>query len=377
MLFDDQLVGDGSLQPAAFDRDHYVPVILTRQGERLALRELQPNVRKAMTPLFVVHPIDDDPKTGLPKRSPRTHLGLLAKQLAKDWGTRPAFADLRFVKPVELIQDLHPLTWFVLECRKAGLLIAPAMSGAHDPAYRAAAAEVSQQVRSSIAIRLGPEEWPNIGSPLGDGHVLSLLAEAGRPANEVHLIIDLERLSGALDITAAALKPALKAMPHATEWASLSMVGTGMPDGTQEVGQNKVKHIERLEWTLWRSLSGYDYRQPTYGDYGVQSPNPLSDFNPLFMDSSAQLRYTTNSSWYVARGRGLKVHGNGQIHSLAQMIVNEPTVFSGEGFSWGDRWLKNCAEHKDGPGDQRQWRKVTTNHHLTFVVAQIANPHGT
>lgn len=377
MVFDDQLVGDGSLQPPPFDRDHYLPVILTRMGERLAMRELKPEVRSAMTPLFVIHPINNDPKTGTPVRSVEDHLRGLAKQLAKDWGTRPAFADLRWVTPLTPIDGLHPLTWFVLRCRHAGLLISPAVSGSHDPSYRAAAADVSKQVRSSMALRLGPTEWPNIGTPLGDGHILSLLAETGRPPNEVHLMIDLERIAGALDITAAALRPALKSLPHASEWASVSLLGTGMPDNTEEVGRDKAKHIDRSEWTLWRSLTGHDYRLPTFGDYGVQSPNPMSDFNPLYMDSSAQLRYTTTASWYVARGRAIKVNGNSQAHVLAQMIVSEPTVYRGPGFSWGDAWLQDCADYKDGPGDQRQWRKATTNHHLTFVVDQLANLHGT
>lgn len=376
MVFDDQMVGDG-LQPRPFDREQYVPVILTRQGERLAMRELAAGVREGMTPLFVVHPIDTDLDTGAPKRSVADHLGGLARQLAKDWGTRAAFVDVRYVDTSSAIDGRHPLAWFVLECRKAGLLVAPAISGAHDPAYRAAAADVSQEVRTSIALRLGPSEWANIGSPLGNGHVLSLLADAGRPASEVHLIIDVEQLTGSPDITAAALRPALRSLPHATEWASLSMVGTGMPDTTDHIPKDTARHVPRLEWSLWRSLTDHDYRQPVYGDYCVQSPNPMSDFDPRYMQSSAQLRYTATGSWYIARGRSVKATGTGQIHDLAQLIVKEPSVFSGGTFSWGDRWLADCAAHKQGPGSQAVWRKVTTNHHLTFVVDQLANLHGT
>lgn len=146
-----------------------------------------------------------------------------------------------------------------------------------------------------------------------------------------------------------------------------------MPDVTNDVGKHKTKSVDRTEWLIWRSLTEHDYRQPTFGDYCVQSPNPLSDFNPLFMDSAAQLRYTTAAAWCIARGGALKKDGYDQIHGLAAMIGGDPKFYAGEGFSWGDRWLKRCSEREVSAGDQRTWRKATTNHQLTFVVRQLAN----
>ena len=367
---------DGSLQPPPIDRDRYVPALLTRMGERLAMRELSPRTRAAMTPLFVVHPIDDDPETGLPVRSVADHLGKLARQLAKDWGDGPAFVDLRFVDTSQPVDGLHAVSWFVQLCRDAGLLLAPVISGSHDPAYRAAAVDTSRTVGTAIALRLGPSEWPHIGTPLGDGHVLGLLGETGRPPAEVHLIIDIEQLTGAPDVTAAALRPALRSLPHGTEWASLVLIGTGMPNGTREIGRDGERHLPRLEWALWRSLNDRDYRRPTFGDYGVQSPDPITDFDPRYMDSAAQLRYTTANNWYVVRGRAVKASGTGQIHQLAARIVGQPAIYSGETYSWGDGWLSDCASHRVGAGNQGVWRKVTTNHHLTFVVDQLASHHG-
>jgi hypothetical protein len=36
--------------------DHYVPVLLTRRGERTALQNVPDSVQDRITPLFVVHP---------------------------------------------------------------------------------------------------------------------------------------------------------------------------------------------------------------------------------------------------------------------------------------------------------------------------------
>jgi hypothetical protein len=363
----------GPPRPLPFDRTRYVPVILTRQGERLALRELRDPARDAMTPIFVAHPIANEPGTNAPVRSVADHLDRLARALLQDWGTNPAFVDLRFVDTSGPdVDGVHPLTFFVLRCGSGGLSLAPVIAGAHSEAYRAAAVDAATRAGTALAIRLGPTEWPDLGSALGDGHVMGLLSETGRPPEQVHVIMDMEHIPGPTEVVAAALRPALRSLPQLSNWASVTVVGTGMPRDTRAVGPGGDAHVPRLEWTLWRSLSERNVRRPSFGDYGVQHPDPVTDFDPRFMDSAAQLRYTTDHSWYVVRGRALKRHGREQIHDLANRVVSDATVYSGPGFSWGDDWLLRCAKNLEGPGDQRTWRKATTNHHLTLVADQIA-----
>jgi hypothetical protein len=268
------------------------------------------------------------------------------------------------------------VTWFVEECAAGGLLLAPTISTAHDAAYRAAAVNAADAVGASVMIRLGPSEWADLGSPLGTGRLLGLLAETRRSHDQVHLMFDVEaEVSATPAVTAAALRPALAALPHAAEWASVTVAGTGMPVGTAAVGRDNIAELPRLEWELWQSLSEPGRRPTTFGDYCVQHPDPMSDFNPLYMDSSAQLRYTIGRSWFVARGQGMKVAGPPQIHVLAEQVVNH-AEFAGAAFSWGDGWLSTCAARACKPGNQGVWRKVTTNHHLAFVVSQIASLPG-
>src|SRR5207237_8227395 len=111
--------------------------------------------------------------------------------------------------------------------------------------------------------------------------------------------------------------PAIRSLPHAHDWASVTVAGTGMPAGTADVGRDGSAELPRLEWSLWQRLTGPGYRRPSFGDYVVQHPNPQSDFNPLFMDSSAQLRYTVGQNWFVVRGRGVKKASNEQMRGLA------------------------------------------------------------
>lgn len=329
-----------------------------------------------MTPLFVIHPISHDPATGTPTKSAAEHLAKLAKDLSGDWGGAAAFVDLRFVDTTGAVGGVHPLAWFVGACLELGLPLSPAISFDHEPGYRQAAIAVANDLDTSLLLRLAPGQWHDLGTPVGDGRLLALIAETGRDPDDLHLMIDMQdQIVATIQITAAAVRGALSGLPHAMEWASVTVAGTGMPPGTSDVGRNSDAELPRRAWELWRSLRGGNHRRPSFGDYCVQHPDPLSNFDPRFMDSSAQLRYTVAASWYVARGSGVKRAGNAQIHDLASLVVDHPD-FSGATFSWGDRWLSDCAQHIGGPGNQGVWRKVTTNHHLTYVVDQLATLFG-
>jgi hypothetical protein len=50
----------GPTAAAGFDHHCYVPVLITKRGEHTALRGLPAATKQAMTPLFVVPPIDWD-----------------------------------------------------------------------------------------------------------------------------------------------------------------------------------------------------------------------------------------------------------------------------------------------------------------------------
>ena len=114
----------------------------------------------------------------------------------------------------------------------------------------------------------------------------------------------------------------------------------------------------------------------SFGDYAVQSVDVLSTFNPLFMQASAQLRYTVSGAWFVARGSSTRTGGFDQSRELAAQVTRH-SEFSGRDFSVGDRWIADRAVNATKSGNATTWRMVTTNHHLAFVLKQLANLRGT
>jgi hypothetical protein len=371
------LTPEGAGLPAGFNHGHYVPVILTRQGERLALRVLDPMIKDHVTPLFVLHPVPKDLDTEQPQVSVDEHVRKAPAQLLRDWGTRPAMIDLKWLPSAErMSDDSHPLYWLCNASHAAGLTLAPSLSAGRDDAYRQAACDAARATGSSLCFRLPPDEWADLTEATGQGRLLALLAEADLPPESVHLILDVEGdVNTNAAITANAMRSALRALPHANAWRSVTVAGTAMPTGTADIGANNAALLPRSEWLLWRLLADGDHRLPAFGDYGVQHPDPMSDFDPRYMQSSAQLRYTIARDWFVARGRGMRVAGNEQIRDLATQVV-EHDEYAGPDFSWGDHWLHECATSSCSAGNQMVWRKVATSHHLTYVARQIATHVG-
>lgn len=357
-----------------FDTDRYVPILLTRAGERLALRELSSDVKKRISPVFTVHPPSLDPDTGIPVSTTDDHVRELVGRLSKDWGTNPAMIDTEHLDPAGRMKDgSHPLAWIVAACADRGLMLSPVVSPSRAADYRAAALQSYKAIASSICLRLPANQWAGLGTPTGDGLLLGFLDAGQISPSDSHLLLDLGSIVGAsAELAIAAVRGALRALPHAGEWRSVTVAGSGMPKTTSEIGPDGVVEYPRSEWILWRQLADGDgYRFPSFGDYAVQHPDPWSDFNPKLMDSAAQMRYTLATSWFVARGRGVKAAGTAQARGLAQRVANH-SGFAGSGFSWGDAWFQACSNGTVDPGSQIVWRKAATNHHLAFVSTQIA-----
>ena len=89
------------------------------------------------------------------------------------------------------------------------------------------------------------------------------------------------------------------------------------------------------------------------------------------MRMSASIRYTTADHWLIVKGKNVRQYGFDQYFELCRTLVELPE-YSGENFSWGDRFIMRCARGSGGPGNATTWRKVGTNHHLTLVAQQLA-----
>ena len=113
-------------------------------------------------------------------------------------------------------------------------------------------------------------------------------------------------------------------------------------------------------------------RKPDFGDYGINHP-AIIEYDPTKMRMSASIRYTGATTYVIAKGRAVDVHGWEQTSTLCAALVRQPE-FKGAAFSWGDAYIAERAKGTATRGNPTTWRRVGTTHHLTLVTTELATP---
>ncbi|RYG93560.1 MAG: hypothetical protein EON58_18085 [Alphaproteobacteria bacterium] len=94
------------------------------------------------------------------------------------------------------------------------------------------------------------------------------------------------------------------------------------------------------------------------------------------MTISGSIRYTSDQVFVISKGHSVKTPpGWGQMVGVASRLVQAPE-YCGQAYSNGDSDIYQCAHGNGSTGNAYVWRKAGTNHHLIFVVNQIANQFG-
>lgn len=359
----------------SFDQYHYVPVLYARAAETKSVAHLPAELSDALTPIWVIPPISTDARSGQPTKSLDQHIADVGRSLQRTWGEAPAFFDVSQLCESE--GNPPGLATAVLAALDAERLqIVPVIRDVMSTEQRGEVARFAAQHDRDVCLRVSAAIWPDIGSATGDAAFADLVAIAEAAPSSVHLVIDVgDQVSDPPNVSIAAVRGSMALLENASQWRSLTLLGTSMPATTADVGRNNASELPRSEWAMWKGLRDSRGRRMSFGDYAIQSIDAMSTFNPLTMQSAAQLRYTVSTSWYVARGSGTRTAGFDQAHTLAAQIVRH-SEFAGRDFSAGDNWIADCAVRATGTGNATTWRFATTNHHLVFVLKQLANLRG-
>lgn len=354
-----------------FGYRHYVPALKWRKGEYRALSELDTNKKASLTPLIEMPPVPWDYETESPAKTIDQHLSQTINQIGANWGSLPAFLDVEDVQSEVLANGEHPLTYLTEGAVAANLNLIPTTGLDRDQAYQSAIAGLIQSGISEIAIRL---RTPAVFSPQLDHDLGALLSQLGLAISQVHIILDFQAVDeNAATVISAALPLAVASSTLLQQSATLTFLATGFPPNLSEINPG-VGSITRIEWDVWQMLLTQSQRKLSFGDYAI-SHFESAELDPRVMRVSASIRYTSSSEWIIFRGYWLQhpAHGGyGQFHDLCTQIIQHP-AYSTNAFSAGDQCIWDCAHHNSGTGNLTTWRQAGTNHHLTFVINQIAN----
>ncbi len=358
----------------------YVPILLTRRGERVALRESRPEVKDRMCPMFVVPPVPWDFVDEKPAKTLPDHIEPVASQLAQDWGTNPAYLDSIHLDDTP-ISGSHPIEIILKSAARLGLPLMPVTGPDRSAAHHTAVSRLAALPGSTgICLRLTKEYALNLEAPPGQKtwDLNALLTTLGVSPNDVDLIFDFGDSPDSPTATSILVKSIVTSLPHINLWRTITFSGTSMPTTFAGLPQQAVSNLPRTEWDTYLLLaqSGATPRALRFGDYAVQNPSLPSEVNPRFMRIFSQIRYSTDQEWLIARGQEVRVVGNAHVAPLAQLLVTHPD-FAGANFSWGDKWIHQCANGAlASTGNAETWRRAGTNHHIEQVVRQLSRLFG-
>ena len=324
--------------PLLFDRRHYVPRLLWKQGEYQALLNLHSLSKYDVTPLIDIPEIGYDFETGEDAKTIDKHLERFGRRFAQKWGDLWAFIDLKSIDSGERMKDgRHPLKFVFDEVRKNNALAIPATGLDRDSSYQEAVLDIISRDRSGVCIRLTIE---GVAAPEFQTQLLSLLEQLGVELEQCHLILDLDAPESfePLEGFTKMVRGLTKKLPELNRWMTYTIMGTSFPKtlGKFELG---VHIIKRYEWLFYKELLKTlppTERKPTFGDYAIASSEakPETPVNPRFLKTPANVRYTINGdAWYLVKGRNVREEkGNTQYIKFCAALLKSG-LFLGTRFS--------------------------------------------
>lgn len=364
------------------DINNYIPIVKSKRGELKALGLLKELVKNKITPLIDIDRIekkfDEDPPK--PKHSMDKHVANRASNIVKYWGNEsPLFIDFFDISLDERTKEGKvSIEALMGRLRNSGMLAIPTTGLDRDANYNNAIKNIIEKDERGMCLRLQRDDM--VFPSKTETSIANLLKAIDTSYNHVHLLLDfrscqLTDLSKNIELA----RKFIKGLPSIDQYQSAIIAGSSIPGSVSEiVDNNSTVLLERTEWELWLAIKRIKAikRIPKYADYCIGHPDgpPEIDFRIMIKNVNGKIRYTLNKEYLIARGE--KLGGNyKQYHDLARRIVNN-AKFLNSSFSWGDKYIVDCASKIVGNGNLETWIIVDTNHHITFVVNQLANLSG-
>jgi len=353
------------------DVQRYVPILKGKEGEFSALETLNADVRRLVLPLIEVPPVPYDYANDRPAKSLEDHVSGIAQRLMRCWKDDPIYVELPWLGEEQYLSDGTLAVTAVLgDCRAAQLQAIPVITRESTSDLRSAAGRHASTCKSGVCIRLTVDDF---GEEVDiDSEITAILEAVSLKPRHIDILLDLKEI-GTEGKELLVTRYMLNTLPDVDQWRRVTIAGASFPEDLSDVRADATEKLPRSEWDLWRAIKSKPQKLPRkdllFGDYAISHPIP-KELDPRIMRMSASIRYSTQTSWLVLKGRNVREYGFEQYFELSSLLVQRPE-FAGADFSWGDAYIQKCARHESGPGNATTWRKVGTNHHLTLVARQL------
>lgn len=201
------------------DHSNYVPALRWKQAEWMALRYLEDDVRRAVTPILEIPASRFQPRKAEARMDVEGRLEETVEEIANSWGRSPFFLDLRLLDAsfIETATSNHMLTTIAALCELASVQMVPIARLDSNHAYMEATFD-ALAVSGKLGLRIHSYELLSPGFESKAHRVRKLL---GIPFSDMHLIVDFGFIQG----EGGAYAQVRDDLPLCDEWESITFLG--------------------------------------------------------------------------------------------------------------------------------------------------------
>ncbi|MBV7276833.1 hypothetical protein I6U48_28590 [Clostridium sp. PL3] len=200
---------------------------------------------------------------------------------------------------------------------------------------------------------------------------------------KIDIILDLIFIEDvqAATLKSVALKETLSQIKkYCMNINKLIISSTSFPNNLSDLEAGEEKKYKRYEFKIFNKI----YELPEYkdfinkliySDYGVNKfTDTEMDFSKLQYGILPKIKYTTDSFYYVQKGKKDRIKNvyTISVFDMCDKIINS-NFFYGKKFSYGDKKIHEKASERKGPGGNKDWVTISTTHHITVILKQLSN----
>lgn len=326
----------------------YVPIIKWKQGEQGALSALDESIKDQIIPLIEI--------------VPEVNIEKFESILGKCWANRDFYFDV-----IPECYEIHGDTFYfdLLEKCNPNFVIPVLCLEDSDEVIQ----DTFNYTNNGVAFRITSFDADNLEQRLE-----SILRNFKN--EEFDLIFDLKSVSEEnIKDKTIVLKAMLSDVPDFNRFRNIILSGCSFPETLSNIPKYTITEAPRFELKLWRESQKHNKKYGInliYSDYCIN--NLKYTEYVVGMTPTFNIRYTSDNNYILIKGDTIKKGGldSRNIVQICDLIINSG-YFQGENYSWGDNYIatRNCECESNG--NLSTWRKVGTNHHITFVVNQLSN----
>lgn len=340
----------------------YCPIIKGKVNDIKAVAYVSPAVSAYIKPLYELPPFK-------PTDDPETVIARFALRLYKLNGARSAYVDFPLLRPgMRVASGETALSVAYGQLNGLRVPFEPVFGFDRDDSLWGVVA--AQADRSGgMLLRLDSDD---LEFPLDTIDRIVDLATRGINLRRLDVMVDRRALSGEAETVAAASATAdfIDALCRAVAVRRVLVAGSSAPKTVSVVDPDSSASIPRRELDLWAHVASERLPvQPIFSDYGVIHP----DFSDLTQAThiNGKIRYTAGGHFHIHRGHSLRKFDKfAQYRTLAADVTRSAYYF-GSTYSYGDRYIYECATGHAGTGNPGTWVHVDQNHHITVTARQF------